>query len=71
MYQRVYRKEYIVEYGKEFFIRIYNSKEDEIMNFFAIPVFSFVPPKYRELVEESDEQVYFDITYTYRIYKKK
>jgi dihydrofolate reductase len=24
-----------------------------------------------ELVEESDEQVYFDITYTYRIYKKK
>ena len=24
-----------------------------------------------ELVEESDEQVYFDITYTYRIYKKR
>ena len=24
-----------------------------------------------ELVEESEEQVYFDITYTYRIYKKK
>ncbi|RKM58191.1 dihydrofolate reductase [Butyrivibrio sp. X503] len=24
-----------------------------------------------EMVEESDEQVYFDITYTYRIYKKK
>ncbi len=24
-----------------------------------------------ELVEESDEQVYFDITYTYRIYKRR
>ncbi len=24
-----------------------------------------------EMVEESDEQVYFDITYTYRIYEKK
>jgi hypothetical protein len=58
LYQRVYRKEYIVEYGKEFFIRIYNSKEDEIMNFFAIPVFSFVPPKYRELVEESGGKIF-------------
>ena len=28
------------------------------MNFFAIPVFSFVPPKYRDLVKESGGKIF-------------